>query len=160
VDDALVVRRLETLGDLESNPQCFLQWNRGAVDALSERFTLGKLHDEQLATVDVLEPVDPGDARVVEGGQDPGLALESSQSVGVGGEGVGQDLDGHLAAELGVLRPPHLAHAALAELVDDSIVCQRLTDHPDLPTECSAQVIRHRARRRRALSGVCQRTLP
>ncbi len=99
------------------------------VDPLGQGLTLGQLHDQELAAVDVLEAVDRCDPGVLECGQHPCLALEAGQPLGVGGEPGGQHLDGHLAAELRVLGPPHLTHAALAELVQDLVVRNRLADH-------------------------------
>jgi hypothetical protein len=56
------------------------------------------------------------------------LALEARQALAVLDEGGGQDLDRHVAAELGVLGAIDLAHAALAELGGDAIVGDRPAD--------------------------------
>ncbi len=50
------------------------------------------------------------------------LALEARQSLG-------QELQRHLAVELGVAGDEHLAHAATAELAHDLIVRQSCSDH-------------------------------
>ena len=65
--------------------------------------------------VDLFQPVDRGDVRVVERGEEPRLALETGQPFRVAGEGVGERLDGHVAAEPGVAGAVDLAHAAGAE---------------------------------------------
>ena len=66
----------------------------------------------------------------VEHGQDIGmaqcgsrtrLALKAGESIRVVGDVGRQDLDGHVAAEPGVARPVHDAHAARAERRDDVI---------------------------------------
>src|SRR5438034_9592154 len=46
---------------------------------------------------------------------------EPAAALGIGGEDVGQDLDGDVATELGVVRPVHLAHAARADRRDDFV---------------------------------------
>jgi hypothetical protein len=56
------------------------------------------------------------------------LALEALQALAVLDEGGGQDLDRHVAAELGVVGAIDLAHPALAELGGDAIVGDRLAD--------------------------------
>jgi hypothetical protein len=51
-----------------------------------------------------------------------GFAGEACEPVGIGGEGLGQDLERDLAVELGVCGAPDFAHAALAELGGDAVV--------------------------------------
>src|SRR3954464_5567916 len=50
------------------------------------------------------------------------LAGEAGETVGIGGEGFGQDLDGDVAIELGVGGAPDFAHASFAELGGDAVV--------------------------------------
>jgi hypothetical protein len=50
-----------------------------------------------------------------------GLPLEAGHALGVTGEGVRQDLDGHIAVEPGVARAVDLAHATGAEGGEDLI---------------------------------------
>ena len=59
--------------------------------------------------------MDGGDVGVVETGEDLSLPLEPGQPIRIVCEGVGQDLQGDLAAKLGVSRLPDLAHAAFAK---------------------------------------------
>ena len=61
----------------------------------------------RLAEVEDREDVGMGEGRDREG-----LPLEARDGLGVGGEPVGKDLDGDLAAEPGVARPVDLAHAS------------------------------------------------
>jgi hypothetical protein len=61
------------------------------------------------------------DVGVVETRQHPCLTLETDQSVLVPGQIRGQDLDGDLATEPGVLGAPDLAHPPGAELRHDPI---------------------------------------
>ena len=51
-----------------------------------------------------------------------GLALEALAGALVLAELAGDDLDRDVAAEHGVVGPEHLAHGALAELVDDLVL--------------------------------------
>ena len=143
MNDPLVVRGLETFGDLECDLERLLGGDGTSIDEFSQGLAFSQLHDEQLAPVNVLETIDPGDPRVIEGGEDPCLALESGEPIGVGGKGLRQDLDGDLAAEGGVLGAPHLTHAALTELVQNLVVRQSFADHfrsPAIAQVCRSSV--------------------
>ena len=49
------------------------------------------------------------------------FALEPRERVGIGGDGLGQDLDRDVAIELPVPRPVHLPHPARAERREDLV---------------------------------------
>jgi hypothetical protein len=59
---------------------------------------------------------------VVEGRDGPGLALEAVEPPRVGRVLGRQQLEGHVASELGVPGAIDLAHAAGADLVEDAVV--------------------------------------
>ena len=69
----------------------------------------------------VAEVVDGEDVRVFDAGERLGLALEAGQAVGVGGDRLGQDLDGHVAVQALVAGAVDLAHAACAQRGEDLI---------------------------------------
>ncbi len=50
-----------------------------------------------------------------------GLAFKPSQSLGIGSEVLGQNLDGDISVELRIPRPIHLSHAALTERFKDLV---------------------------------------
>ena len=64
-----------------------------------------------------------------EAGQDLGFALEAGEALGVRSDGLGQDLDGHLATELGVFGAIHGPHAAFAQLGGDPEMREGRADH-------------------------------
>ena len=66
---------------------------------------------------------------MVEGGEHLCLALEALEPLGVGGHLRRQNLERHLALELGVPGEVDLPHPALAELVEDPVVGEGLADH-------------------------------
>jgi hypothetical protein len=70
---------------------------------------------------------------MIQGGQHPGLALESRQPLGVFRQAIREHLDGYLAAELGVGCAIHHAHAAGAELLLNSVVTEGLADQKKPP---------------------------
>ena len=90
---------------------------------------LEQLHrDEPLPLVRV-DVVDGADAGVVEGRGSVRLALEALERLGLRGEALGQELEGHGTPEPGVLGLVDDPHPAAAQLLDDAIVRERLADH-------------------------------
>src|SRR5262249_9489696 len=69
-----------------------------------------------------LDPVDRGDVGMVERREHLRFAGEACETIGVGGEGVGQDFDRDVAIEFGVGGAEDGAHSALAELGGDAVV--------------------------------------
>ncbi len=115
MDDPLLVRRLERLGDLLRDGQRFVERDRALRDALREVVAFDQLHHERQRAAGLLDGIDRGDVRMVQRRECLGFTLEARQAVEVRGKRLGQDLDGHLATERGVGRAPHLPHSAFAE---------------------------------------------
>ena len=130
MDDALLVRRLDRLGDLLRDPNHLLDRHRPLLDTLRERLAFHQLHDQEALAVDLFETEDPGDVGVGQRRQNPGLALETREPLRVLGETVREHLEGHVAAELGVFRTPHLPHPALAQFRSHLVVRNIAADHP------------------------------
>ena len=59
---------------------------------------------------------------MVEGGDGAGFALEAGEPIGIARQLGGQHLERDVAAELRIGGAIHLAHAACAELVENSVV--------------------------------------
>ena len=140
VDDALLVRLFERLGDLPGDDDGLVRRQRPALQPLGEVLALRQLHDQDVRLRPVverhaLEAVEVRDAGVVERGEDLRLALEAGEALGVVGEGLGQQLEGDLAAELRVGGAVHLAHPARAERREDLVASQATTG-------CQAQCAR------------------
>jgi hypothetical protein len=116
VDDPLLVGLLERLGDLPGEVERLGRRDRPPGDALGQVLAPHVLEHEEAAAVHLLEAEDGPDVRVVEGGEELGLALEAPEALGVLRDLRGEELDRHRAAELRVLGPEDLAHAAGADL--------------------------------------------
>ena len=124
MDDPLPMRRLECLGDLTGDGDCFLdrhppgrRLRRRSGDELLERLALDELHGDRANRVSVLsrtllEAVDLCDVRMIQRGEDLGLTFEAGEPFGVICEGLGQHLDGDASIEPGIAGPIDLAHAA------------------------------------------------
>jgi hypothetical protein len=120
VDDSMVVRRLERLGDLFRDAQCVLERDCAGPQPLREILALDQLHDEGAYVTGFFKAVDIGDVLMVQRCQGLGFACETCDAVRVPRE-IPQDLDRNVSIEPGVPRAIHLAHAARANQRDDFV---------------------------------------
>ena len=150
MDDTLFVRRFESVGDLPrdrqrladrqpvlesptlGDPRARLRrsntgrsfsrsWLDGSAEVLGQRLAVDELEHQRVNAVAVLEPVDRTDVRMIEGREQPRFTLEARTAIGVGDEGLRQDLDRHVAPELRIARAVHLAHAAGSDQRSDLV---------------------------------------
>ena len=111
MNDPLLMRGFERLGNLFRDGQRLVDRDRPARNALRQVLALDEFHHEGLHAVGVLEPVDRGDVRMIQRGEDFRFALKAGQAVGVGCERRWKDLDGDVTLQLRIARAIHLAHA-------------------------------------------------
>ena len=121
MDHAGLVRSLQRLGDLLRDGQCLVDWDRSLGDAIRQRRPLDQFEHQRLGAFSLFQPVDVPDVGMVQRGEDLGFALEAGQAVGIGGEGLGQDFQRHVAVELRVAGAVDLPHPACANLGGDLI---------------------------------------
>jgi len=117
MNDALLVRGFECVGDLLGDREGFVEWNRATRNTLRQVVALDQFHHERGDALALFESVDGGDIRMIQRGEDPGFASESRQSLRIARERLRQDLDRHITIELPVPRPIDLAHTAAPEQV-------------------------------------------
>ena len=91
MDDALRVRRIQTVGDLNGQLQQGVLFDR---DEMVERGTFEPFHDDERAAVVLVDVVNRANVRVVERRGRSRLAAEAFERVGFRGELVGQQFDG------------------------------------------------------------------
>ncbi len=82
VNDPLLVRGLERVGDLPRNGEGLVDRDRAGRDPFRQRLALHQLQDERSRAARFLEAVDVRDVRMVERRQDLRLALEARQPLG------------------------------------------------------------------------------
>ncbi len=121
MDDPLLVRRFECLGNLLRNRQRFVDRDRAFRDPLREVVTLDQFHHQRGDATAFFEAVDVGDVRVIQRGERFGFAGEPRKALRIMRERLGQHLDRHVAIELRVARAPHLPHPAFAERSGDLV---------------------------------------
>jgi len=112
VDDPLLVRRFERLGDLLRNPQGVGDRHRTLRQTACQSRAVNELEDEGSTAAAVFESVDLRDVGMIERSKDLRLASKSAEPLGVGDEQLRQDLDGDVPIQFRIARAIHLAHAA------------------------------------------------
>ena len=97
------------------------------MDQLRERLAGHELHDDEQAIAVLFDGMNGGDVGVIELRGGARLALHPGDRFGVRGDRRRQDLDGHRAAEAGVLRLPHLSHPAGADARIEAVDAEMLS---------------------------------
>jgi len=121
MDDPLLVRPLERIGDLGRVAQHLLRRQRAALQALGQRLALEQLHHEVVDPVLGPHVVERANVGMVEAGDGAGLALEALPERGVGSEVGGKDLDRDGALEPRVARAVDLAHPTRPQRREDLV---------------------------------------
>ena len=129
VDDSLGVGRIERVGDLRPEVEDALRLHRLAADRVLQRLALHPLHHDEGVALVLGDVVDHADVRMREGGAGARLARESFPRLRARGHVLGQQLEGHAAAQARVLGLVDHTHAAPSELGEDPVVGERLADH-------------------------------
>jgi hypothetical protein len=83
--------------------------------ALRQIVALDEFHDERRDARTLLEAVNGGDVRMVQGREYFRFALKASEPIGISRERRWKDLDSDLTLQPRVGGPIHLAHAAFAD---------------------------------------------
>ena len=121
MNDALLVRRVERLGDLARDRQGRPEWHRPTLQYA--RASVGPSTSSRTSAVHAVrffQAVDRGDVRMIERGEQACFAREPRAALRIGHERPRQDLDRDVATELRVTGAIDLAHAARAEQRDES----------------------------------------
>ena len=122
VDDPLCVRRIQRVGDLDSQVQHLLHRHRCARDQVFERGSVQVFHDDERTTLGFIDLVNRADVGMVQRRGGKRLAPEPLQRRSVLRQIVGQELQGHMPRQLLVFGVIDHTHAAAAQLGDNSIV--------------------------------------
>jgi hypothetical protein len=131
MDDAMLVRFGESIGDAASDAADIRLRQRAARDEGRERLAFDELHHDERAPFRFLERMDRRNVRVVELRGGSRFAPHARDCFGVRSNLLREDLDRDVAAEARVLCPPDLAHAAGADASDQLVRAEHLVggDH-------------------------------
>ncbi len=122
VDDSLVVGGLERVRDLHAERRGLSPCAGSLREPVRERDARHELHDEHAPAIRFEEVVDARDVRVVERGQRTGFPPQPGHARRIAREGLRQDLERHVTAELRVRGPVDLARASLSDALEGPIV--------------------------------------
>ncbi len=129
MNDVLGMRRVQRVGNLGADREQGLQLQRPPADAVLQGIAIQKLHDDEPLPLMAGNLMDGADVGMVQGRSGPGFAAKALQRLGIVGHFVGQKLQSHEAAKHEVFGLVHHAHAPAAQLFQDAIVRDGLTDH-------------------------------
>ena len=129
VDDRPRMGRLEGFEDLTCEIEQALGRHGAPADHLLQGLARQQLHDDEVQPLVLPDVVDRADVRMIQSRGGAGFAAESVQRCGIAPGALGQDFQGHLAAQARVPRPVDLSHAALADATEDLVVPECLSDH-------------------------------
>ena len=121
VDDPLLVRGFERVGDLLRDRQRFVERDRAARQPLRQIVAFDQFHDERMHAAGFFKSVNVAMLGWLRDASDLRLALKPREPIGVAREQIRQNLDRDIAIELRVPRAIHLAHAARADRRDDFV---------------------------------------
>src|SRR5437773_2218004 len=121
MDDALLVRRFERVGNRFGDGQRLVQRKRTLREAIGKRRALDELLDERVDAARFLEAVNRRDIRMIERREELRFAPEPRNTVAIQRERFRQYFQGDVAIERRVSRAIDLAHAARAEWPGDFV---------------------------------------
>ena len=128
MNHALLMSRFKGFGDLLGNGQGFINGDWSLLDPISQGRPFDQLQYQRPSTAAFFDTVDLRDVRMIETGEDLRLALEPSKSIRIFGKRLGQDLQRHLAVELGIGGLPHLTHPTFTNLGGDCAMAESCAD--------------------------------
>src|SRR3954469_5424922 len=103
MDDALLVRRVERIGDLDAGVEQAVEHHRRARDHAVERCALELLHADEPLTIGFVDLVNGADIRMIERRSRTGFALETFEGSGIPRQLRRKKFESDAAAELEVL---------------------------------------------------------
>ena len=128
MNDVLLVRGVEGVGDLPGDGESLRDRHRAAVEAFGECGPFDEFEHEHGPALEILHPVDRTDVRVVQGREQACFAREARTALGIGDEDGRQHLDRNLATELAIASAIHFSHPASAKRAKNAIRAELLAD--------------------------------
>lgn len=129
MNDTLLVRRLQRVGDLARDRQGLLGRDRTLFDARLQRLAFDQLNHNASRLAGLFDAVDLRNVGVIQRREHMRLTPKPCQAFGIVGECGGQQLDVDTATQLRVCGLIHLSHAAGSEVPHDLVMCEFGSDH-------------------------------
>jgi hypothetical protein len=129
MNDALGVGGVEGVDDLDGQREKNLHLQRTSGDAVLQRHAGEELHGDEGMAILFSNVVNGADIGVVQGRCGLRFALKAGEGLGIAGNVIGQELEGYEAMQASVFGFVDNTHATAAQLFDDAVVRDGLTDH-------------------------------
>ena len=127
--DALRVRGVKGVGDLDAEIDNLVDLERAAGDAIVEVLALHPLHHDEWLALVLTDVVHRADVGMVQCGGGPRFDAKPFNGLAISDEIFGDEFESDLAAKTGVVSAVNDAHTAGAELADHSIMRNCFADH-------------------------------
>src|SRR5208282_2444927 len=124
--NALRVRRIQRIGDLDAEINRRLNLQRLAGDLVPQGVPLKQFHRNEASPIGVIDFVDRADVLVVQGRRRLGFPLESAERLRIVGELFGKEFQSDVATELEVFGLIDHTHSAPADFAEDAVMGNRL----------------------------------
>ena len=122
VDDALGMRSIQSVGDLDREIERGSQLKRASTDAVFQRHPFQILHGDEGFSIVLADFVGGADVGMIERRCHARFTLKALQGLGIFGEFFRKELEGDEAAEFQVFRLVDDAHPATTQLLHDAVV--------------------------------------
>ena len=123
------MRGIERVGNFDGEPEQRVEFHRTPRDQVLQGHALEILHGDKGLAVFLANVVDGADVGMVQRGRGLGLALKAAERRGILGHFIGQKLERYKAVQPRVFRFVNHAHPAAAQLLDNAVVRNGLSDH-------------------------------
>src|SRR6266852_2956574 len=120
---------VQSIGDLDSQIEHRLDFQRLATDLAPEGLPLQQFHGDEGSSLGLVNLVDGADVRMIQGRGSLGFALKTAECLRVFGYVIGQELESNKPAEFYVLSLVNHTHPSATELLNDAVVRDDLADH-------------------------------
>ncbi len=129
MDDALGVRRIERIRDLNSDIDDLIERQRPAGNAMLQRHPIQELHGDEPLAIAFIDLMNGANVRVIQRRGSLRLALEASERLRILGHRIRKEFQRDEAMQLRVLGLIDNAHTTAAKFFDDAVVRYGLADH-------------------------------
>ncbi len=120
--DALGVRGIETIRDLNADLEQLGDFDGSPGDAMLQRLPLEQLHGDERPALEFADVINRANIRMIQSRSSPRLAAESLDGLRVLRNIVRKEFQSYIAAEPRILGLVNHAHPAAAKLLDDVVV--------------------------------------
>jgi hypothetical protein len=148
--DALGMRRIQRVRDIDCEAQQEIEFEGTAADAMLQGLAFKVLHNDEGSPILLSDIVDGTDVRMVETGSSLSFATKTRKKVLVGSDVLRKKLQGDKSAETSVFSLENNPHTPATKLLDDSVVGDCLANHRQVADVASAILGRDRAEVKRA----------